>query len=191
MDISIYVIVLSFVFVIRNIYNFIFLHLFLLIKYFYSLLHFFFLIYLAELDLSCGIWDLHCIMQEYLCSSQILQLWHESSVVVAYGICSIWEIVEDREGWHMQSWGCEESDTTQLLNNKNLGFQSPDQGLNLCPLDARPILNHQTTREVSSFAFLKFSSQHLSFFIFEIISIYFVGQQRRLSEILHTRKLEE
>ena len=41
MDISIYVIVLSFVFVIRNIYNFIFLHLFLLIKYFYSLLRFF------------------------------------------------------------------------------------------------------------------------------------------------------
>ena len=42
------------------------------------------------------------------------------------------EMVKDREDWRAAApWGCEESDTTEQLNNNNLQFSANVQ---LCPL---------------------------------------------------------
>ena len=46
-------------------------------------------IYLAALGLSCGTWDLRCIMQIFRCRALTLQLWHLGSVAATCGLsCS-------------------------------------------------------------------------------------------------------
>ena len=88
-------------------------------------------IYLAMLGLSCGIWDLHCVMwnlllqltdSSYDMQAQQLGVWalkHVASPAVATGLVA---------PWHVRS---------QFLN----------QGLNSCPLHCRWSLNHWATRE--------------------------------------------